>query len=87
MHIHMSYCTAQGFRVLAFNYLGIDDHKLYQEIDGLLERTKATPASLAEELMKSDDVDVALGEVVNFLKRKRGEEDEIEEDTKRQRTA
>ncbi|KAF2290791.1 hypothetical protein GH714_015476 [Hevea brasiliensis] len=86
MHIHMSYCTTQGFRVLALNYLGIHDHKLYQEIDGLVESTKVTPASLAEELMKSDDADVALGEVVNFLKRKKREEDQIEEESKRQRT-
>ncbi|KAF2290778.1 hypothetical protein GH714_015406 [Hevea brasiliensis] len=40
----------------------------------------------AEELMKSDDADVALGEVVNFLKRKKREEDQIEEESKRQRT-
>ncbi|KAF2312337.1 hypothetical protein GH714_034294 [Hevea brasiliensis] len=86
MHIHMSYCTTQGFRVLAFNYLGIRDHKFYQEIDGLVESTKVTPASLAEELMKSDDANVALREVVNFLKRKKGEEDQIEEENKRQRT-
>ncbi|KDP25708.1 hypothetical protein JCGZ_24009 [Jatropha curcas] len=73
MHIHMSYCTSKGFRVLAFNYLGIHEHKLYQEIDALMERTNVTPASLAEELMKSDDPDVALGEVLNFLKQKKGE--------------
>ncbi|KAJ9175632.1 hypothetical protein P3X46_014170 [Hevea brasiliensis] len=86
MHIHMSYCTTQGFRVLAFNYLGIHDHKLYQEIDELVESTKVTPASLAEELMKSDDADLALGEVVNFLKRKKMEEDQTKEKNKRQRT-
>ncbi|KDP25712.1 hypothetical protein JCGZ_24013 [Jatropha curcas] len=73
MHIHMSYCTSKGFRVLAFNYLGIHEHKLYQEIDALMERTNVTPASLAEELMKSDDPDVALGEVLNFLKQKKKE--------------
>ncbi|EEF44799.1 conserved hypothetical protein [Ricinus communis] len=66
MHIDMSYCTSQGFRVLAFNYLGIHDHELFKEIDGLMENNKVTPASLAEVLMKSGDADVALGEVLNF---------------------
>ncbi|KDP25709.1 hypothetical protein JCGZ_24010 [Jatropha curcas] len=84
MHIHMSYCTIKAFRVLAFNYLGIHEHKLYQEIDGLIENTNVTPASLAEELTKSDDADVALGEVVNFLKRKKREqEQQIEEKNKK----
>ncbi|XP_012080596.2 protein HYPER-SENSITIVITY-RELATED 4 [Jatropha curcas] len=33
MHVHMSYCTSEGFRVLVYNYLGIKEHKLLEEID------------------------------------------------------
>ena len=79
LHIHMSYCTTDGFRLLASNYLGIGSkyNPYFGEIDGLLESTDATPAEVAEELMKSDDANVALQGLVNFLKRKRNEANEI----------
>ncbi|EEF40802.1 Mitochondrial chaperone BCS1, putative [Ricinus communis] len=88
MHINISYRTSQGFRVLAFNYLGIHDHKLFKEIDGLMENTKVIPAALAEELLKSDDADVAFREVMNFLSRKKMEEVQIDgkDETQRLRT-
>ncbi|OMO56984.1 hypothetical protein CCACVL1_26130 [Corchorus capsularis] len=76
MHIHMSYCTTDGFRLLASNYLGIDSTKynpFFGEIDGLLKSTEASPAEVAEELMKNEDANVALKGLVNFLKRKRDE--------------
>ncbi|KAG8659950.1 AAA-ATPase At2g18193 [Manihot esculenta] len=78
MHIHMSYCTTQGFSVLVSNYLGIQEHHLFEEIDELIQSTEVTPASLAEELLKSDDADVALGEVLNFLKQKKLEKEKNE---------
>ncbi|KAK9948558.1 hypothetical protein M0R45_004127 [Rubus argutus] len=62
-----------GLWILASNYLGIHEsnpHRLCGEIEGLIESTKVTPAEIAEELMKSDDADVALEGLVNFLKRK-----------------
>ncbi|XVF15810.1 hypothetical protein REPUB_Repub09cG0188400 [Reevesia pubescens] len=76
MHINMSYCTTDGFRLLASNYLGIGSkyNPLFGEIDGLLETTKATPAEIAEELMKNDNANVALQGLVNFLKRKRNDQ-------------
>ncbi|OMO84471.1 hypothetical protein COLO4_22021 [Corchorus olitorius] len=81
MHIHMSYCTTDGFRLLASNYLGIDSTKynpFFEEIDGLLKNTEASPAEVAEELMKNEDANAALKGLVNFLKRKRDDEgDEI----------
>lgn len=75
MHINMSYCTTDGFRTLASNYLGIqgNDHNLGGEIEGLIESTEVTPAEVAEELMKSDNADIALEGLVNFLKRKKTE--------------
>lgn len=75
LHINMSYCTTDGFRLLASNYLGISSkhNPFFPEIDGLLNSTEATPAEVAEELMKSDDPNIALQGLVNSLKRKRDE--------------
>ncbi|XP_024184089.1 AAA-ATPase At2g18193 isoform X1 [Rosa chinensis] len=80
VHIHMSYCTASGFRILASNYLGIQDsnpHNLCGEIEGLIESTEVTPAEVAEELLTSDDADVVLEGLVDFLKRKKEENNKI----------
>ena len=72
VHISMSYCSFSGFKLLASNYLGIkDNHSLFGEIEGLIQRKEVTPAVVAEELMKSDDADVVLQGFVNFLKQKR----------------
>ncbi|XP_021833867.1 AAA-ATPase At2g18193-like [Prunus avium] len=98
VHIHLSYCTTSGFRILASNYLGIhgggnDPHPLCSEIEGLIESAEVTPAEVAEELMKSDDADGALQGLVNFLKRKKVESNKTEdksegstEKAKRQKT-
>ncbi|XWS45466.1 hypothetical protein CRYUN_Cryun15aG0139100 [Craigia yunnanensis] len=79
LHINMSYCTTDGFKLLASNYLGIGNqyNPFFGEIDELLESTEATPAEVAEELMKNDDANAALQGLVNFLKRKRIEANEI----------
>ncbi|PON71485.1 Spastin [Parasponia andersonii] len=86
MHINMSYCTKDGFRTLASNYLGIhcNGHRLCEEIEGLISNTEVTPAEVAEELMKSDDADVALDELVNFLKRKKIESIEKKEEAQQE---
>lgn len=67
MHIHMSYLKSDAFNVLASNYLSIDDHKLLEEIRRLLVEVEVTPAQVAEELMKSDDPDVSLGGLIQYL--------------------
>ena len=81
MHINLSYCTAKAFKTLAANYLGVhdNDHRLCEEIEGLISGTRVTPAEVAEELMKSDNADVALEGLVNFLKRKTVEVNEARE--------
>ena len=74
VHVHLSYCTIDGFKVLASNYLNIKgDHQLYREIEGLLKNVEVTPAEIAEELLKRDDLDVSLSlrGLVEFLKEKR----------------
>ncbi|XLU65805.1 hypothetical protein S245_025014, partial [Arachis hypogaea] len=40
MHIHLSYCTFSAFKQLAFNYLRISHHNLFQEIEGLLREVQ-----------------------------------------------
>ncbi|KAK8939384.1 hypothetical protein KSP40_PGU019161 [Platanthera guangdongensis] len=51
-HIELSYCDFQGFRILARNYLGIEDHHtLFCEIRCLMEEMNITPADVAENLM------------------------------------
>ena len=76
MHIHLGYCTYHGFKLLASNYLGIHgSHHLYGEIEGLLKETEVTPAQVAEELMKSENVDFALEGFVKLLKRKKLEDE------------
>ncbi|XP_068321286.1 AAA-ATPase At5g17760-like [Pyrus communis] len=82
MHIHMSFCTYEGFKTLACNYLKIcGTHPLYEKIETLLQKTKATPAQVAEELMKSEEAEVALQGLVTFLKEKKNSvKDEYEDD-------
>ncbi|MED6148681.1 hypothetical protein PIB30_055215 [Stylosanthes scabra] len=70
MHIHLSYCTFSAFQRLAFNYLGISNHSLFQEIEGLLGELQLTPAEIAEELTKKINSKEPLQEFVNFLHNK-----------------
>lgn len=72
-HIHMGYCTAAGFRVLASNYHSLDDHPLFWEIEGLMEEVEIAPAEVAGELMRSDDAQVALQGLIKVLERKKME--------------
>ncbi|XP_028774668.1 AAA-ATPase At5g17760-like isoform X2 [Neltuma alba] len=84
MHIHMSYCSFQGFQLLASNYLGISSEQhqnLFAEIEGLIDDTQVTPAQVAEELMKSEDARDALEGFVGLLKRKKMEGDVSENDS------
>ncbi|KAF8011130.1 hypothetical protein BT93_J1676 [Corymbia citriodora subsp. variegata] len=67
LHIPMSYCTPSGFRLLAFNYLGIDSHKLFDHIESLFKTARVTPAEVAEQLLKSDEPEVSLQNMVSFL--------------------
>ncbi|KAK7824362.1 aaa-atpase [Quercus suber] len=71
MHVHMSYLTMDGFKQLVSNYLGINgDHQLFEVIEALLKNKQVTPAEIAEELLKSEDPNVALRGVVEFLGQK-----------------
>lgn len=78
VHVHMSYCTPAGFRLLAANYLGIKDHKLFEAIEKQIEITEVTPAEVAEQLIQSDEPDTAMQGLIEFLKVKKKENEEAE---------
>ncbi|XP_009632017.1 AAA-ATPase At3g50940-like [Nicotiana tomentosiformis] len=67
MHIHMSYCTPCGFRLLAANYLGTKEHILFKQIEELIETAMVTPAEVAEQLLKEDEIEISLNGLINFL--------------------
>lgn len=51
MHIEMSYCRYEAFKVLAKNYLNLETHTLFQQIEGLLEEVDMSPCDVAEHLI------------------------------------
>ncbi|TXG52186.1 hypothetical protein EZV62_021355 [Acer yangbiense] len=67
VHLHMSYCSFSGFKTLASNYLKLEEHYLFGKIEELLKKIQATPAEIAGELMKSQDAEVSLQGLINFL--------------------
>ncbi|KAL5721746.1 hypothetical protein ACHQM5_005350 [Ranunculus cassubicifolius] len=70
VHIHMTYCTPCGFRLLANNYLMVTDHPAFEEIEKLMEITNVTPAEVAETFMVSENPDVALDGLARLLNEK-----------------
>ncbi|ONK81349.1 uncharacterized protein A4U43_C01F28110 [Asparagus officinalis] len=74
MHVHMNYCTPTGFRVLVSNYHSLDDHQLFGDIEGLINEVDITPAEVAEEMMKTDDAEVALQALQKVLKERKNKE-------------
>ncbi|XP_068648884.1 protein HYPER-SENSITIVITY-RELATED 4-like isoform X2 [Aristolochia californica] len=79
MHIHMSYCSPKGFKLLANNYLGIQDHHLFRKIEALFREVEVTPAQIAEELMKHDNPEMSLAGVVEFLTVKKMEVKQVKD--------
>ncbi|XP_050383124.1 AAA-ATPase At3g50940-like [Argentina anserina] len=82
VHVNMSYCTPTGFRLLADNYLGIKDHKLFEAIEKQIESTEVTPAEVAEQLLQGDEPDGALQGLIEFLTVKKKENEEAKEKKK-----
>ena len=72
-HIEMSYCRFRAFKVLAKNYLDVEEHELFGQIGQLLEETDMSPADVAENLMpmskkKKRDANACLESLVEALK-------------------
>ena len=71
MHVPMSYCTMDAFKMLASTYLDVnEDHRLYGQIEGLFANAEVTPTEIAEEFSRTEDPDAALKAVVEVLKKK-----------------
>ncbi|CAG7895458.1 unnamed protein product [Brassica rapa] len=82
-HIEMSYCRFEAFKVLAKNYLEIESHELYGEIERLLEETDMSPADVAETLMpKSDeeDADVCIKRLVKTVEEEKAKAKKLAEE-------
>ncbi|XP_010906691.1 AAA-ATPase ASD, mitochondrial [Elaeis guineensis] len=83
-HIELSYCSFEGFEVLARNYLGVGEHPLFESIRGLMEEKQITPADVAENLMRKtvgrdakENVEACLQSLVQALK-ECGSKNEVE---------
>ena len=73
VHVHMSYCTMDVFKMLASTYLDVnEDHGLYGQIEALFAyaEVQVTPAEIAEEFSRTEDPDAALKAVIKVLKKK-----------------
>ena len=71
VHVHMSYCTMDVFKMLASTYLDVnEDHGLYGQIEGLFANAEVTPAEIAEAFSRTEDRDAALVAVVEVLRHK-----------------
>ncbi|CAN6845101.1 unnamed protein product [Brassica oleracea] len=56
MHIELSYCTYEAFKILAKNYMDLDYHDadpLFKNIKSLLNETNISPADVAEESLNN----------------------------------
>ncbi|PON59456.1 Spastin [Parasponia andersonii] len=77
-HIELSFCGFEAFKVLAKNYLCIDDHHLFPTIGTLLGETKMTPAEVAEHLMPKKvihgEADISLKSLIQALEKAKEEE-------------
>ncbi|KAF1876093.1 hypothetical protein Lal_00006724 [Lupinus albus] len=76
-HVELSYCTFEGFKVLANNYLKIETHSMFDTIKRLISEVKITPADVAENLMPKshmDDADKCLSNLIEALEATKDEE-------------
>ncbi|KAJ0923515.1 putative AAA+ ATPase domain, ATPase, AAA-type, core, AAA-type ATPase domain-containing protein [Helianthus annuus] len=73
VHVEMSYCTYDGFKILASTYLQVkEDEKLerFQVVKEALKKVKVTPAEIAGELMKGEDAEIVLQNLIRWLQLK-----------------
>ncbi|TKW30034.1 hypothetical protein SEVIR_2G007800v4 [Setaria viridis] len=80
MHIEMSYCCFEAFKMLASNYLGVEDHPLFQRVEELLQVVEIIPADVAECLLMDEatgsdrGVETCLGRLIEELEKKAQEQ-------------
>ncbi|KAL4198876.1 hypothetical protein AMTRI_Chr03g48230 [Amborella trichopoda] len=69
-HIQLGYCNFFSFKKLVSNYHNEEDHPLFEEVKSLIEKVQVTPA---EQLLRSEDVKVALQGLIEQMDSKWGE--------------
>ncbi|XP_057823115.2 AAA-ATPase At3g50940-like [Cryptomeria japonica] len=69
VHIELSYCNFEVFKILAFSYLRIEAHELYPLVEEKITTgAEMTPAEIIEILMsKVDSPDKAVSNVISVL--------------------
>ncbi|XP_013593649.1 PREDICTED: probable mitochondrial chaperone BCS1-B [Brassica oleracea var. oleracea] len=88
-HIEMSYCGFEAFKVLAKNYLDVEESELFDEVKRLLEveGIKMTPADVGENLLpksEGEEGETCLKRLVEALKEEKEEaKRRVEEEVKR----
>ncbi|KAK6798698.1 hypothetical protein RDI58_006401 [Solanum bulbocastanum] len=85
MHIEMSYCRYEAFKVLAKNYLNLETHTLFQQIQGLLEEVDMSPCDVAEHLMlknASGGPQICLDNLIQALKEAKKKTDRVSKESK-----
>lgn len=73
MHIHMTFCTFAVFKALAMNYLSVEAHPLFAQVETLLleDGARVTPAEVTEFLFQhKNDRELALQALVADLERR-----------------
>ncbi|KAF3593096.1 hypothetical protein DY000_02025758 [Brassica cretica] len=90
-HIEMSYCGFEAFKVLAKNYLDVEESEIFDEIKRLLEveEIKMTPADVGENLLpkpEGEEGETCLKRLVEALKEAKEEaKKKVEEEEKRKK--
>ncbi|KAH7528528.1 hypothetical protein FEM48_Zijuj05G0081700 [Ziziphus jujuba var. spinosa] len=80
-HIELSYCSFKGFKVLAKNYLNLENHQMFDTVEKLIGEIKVTPADVAENLMPKsplDDPEKCLANLIQALEEAKEEQEEAE---------
>ncbi|KAF8403935.1 hypothetical protein HHK36_012042 [Tetracentron sinense] len=67
VHVRLGACGVHAFKALAMNYLGVESHALFEEVERCIRDGGAlTPAEIGEMLLRNRrDVDVAIKAVVS----------------------
>lgn len=70
-HIFLSYCTFSAFKLLAANYLGVEEHELYENLEAAMgSNSNVTPAEVVELLLSHKETpDTALNQVMRAASR------------------
>ncbi|XP_010425637.1 PREDICTED: AAA-ATPase At3g28580 [Camelina sativa] len=90
-HIEMSYCCFEAFKVLAKNYLDVEESEMFEEIKRLLEveEIKMTPADVGGNLLpksEKEGAETCLKRLIEALKEEKEEaKRKVEEEAKKRK--